>query len=67
MTQPILVTIRKGTGARGLRAILEEIMMDTMYELPNFEDIEACVVERGTVADRQKPALIEKKKMKKIA
>jgi len=59
--------IRKGTGARGLRAILEEIMMDTMYDLPNFEDVEACVVDRGTVLKRQVPELIEKKRMKKIA
>ncbi len=59
--------IRKGTGARGLRAILEEIMMDTMYDLPNFEDIESCVVERSTVLGREKPTLVEKRKIKKIA
>jgi ATP-dependent Clp protease ATP-binding subunit ClpX len=59
--------IRKGTGARGLRAILEEIMMDTMYDLPNFKDIESCVVERATVLGRAKPSLIEKDRMKEIA
>jgi ATP-dependent Clp protease ATP-binding subunit ClpX len=59
--------IRKGTGARGLRAILEDVMMDTMYDLPNFEDVEACLVSRNTIFGREKPTLVEKKRMKKIA
>ena len=59
--------IRKGTGARGLRAILEEIMMDTMYDLPDLEDTEVCVVSRDTVLRRQSPELISSRRMKKIA
>ena len=60
--------IRKGTGARGLRAILEEIMMDAMYEIPTLEDVEECVVDRETVLHRRQPTFIQKKnKVKKIA
>lgn len=60
--------LRKGTGARGLRAILEDVMMDTMYDLPANPDVEVCVVDRDTVVHRQLPQLIDKKKsIKKIA
>ena len=59
--------MQKGTGARGLRAIMEEIMMDAMYELPTMEDVEACVVEKDTVSHRAHPQFVYKKKVKKIA
>jgi len=60
--------IRKKTGARGLRALLEEIMMDTMYDLPTMEDVEGCVVKGPTVTRREKPEFIQKKSsVKKIA
>jgi ATP-dependent Clp protease ATP-binding subunit ClpX len=60
--------MRKGTGARGLRALLEEIMMDAMYEIPTTEDVEACVVDRETVTHRRPPTLFYKKnRVKKIA
>ncbi len=37
------------TGARGLRAIMESVMMDTMYEIPSDESIEACVITKEAV------------------
>ncbi len=59
---------RKKTGARGLRAILEEIMMDTMYDLPTMEEVETCVVTAQTVTKREKPEFIAKtSRVKKIA
>ena len=60
--------MRKDTGARGLRAILEELMMDSMYEIPTMEDVEECLVDRETVTHRRPPALSHKKsRVKKIA
>ncbi len=60
--------IHKKTGARGLRAIMEEVMMDTMYELPTMKDVEECVVEKETVIQRRQPVYLDKKsKLRKIA
>lgn len=41
--------IERKTGARGLRSILEDIMLETMYDLPSRDDIEKCVITRETV------------------
>ncbi len=49
--------MRRRTGARGLRSILEEIMLDTMYELPSRSDIQECLITEEVVTERQQPAL----------
>ena len=49
--------LRRKTGARGLRSILEEVMLDTMYELPSRHDIQECTITHDVVAKRQQPAL----------
>ena len=49
--------LRRKTGARGLRSILEEVMLDTMYELPSRNDIQECMITRDVVTERQQPAL----------
>ncbi len=60
--------IRKKTGARGLRALLEDLMMDTMYDLPTMEDVDTCVVKGSTVTRRERPEFTAKKSnVKKIA
>jgi ATP-dependent Clp protease ATP-binding subunit ClpX len=60
--------LQKGTGARGLRAILEETLMDTMYEIPTLTGVEECVVDRDTVLHRELPLFVDDKKQdKKIA
>ena len=46
------------TGARGLRAILEEIMLDVMYEIPSQKDIRECIIKEETVTRNEKPILI---------
>ncbi|MFP5327346.1 MAG: ATP-dependent Clp protease ATP-binding subunit ClpX, partial [Acidimicrobiia bacterium] len=48
----------RGTGARGLRAILEEILLEIMYDLPSRSDIGKCVVDRTVVLDRVNPTLV---------
>jgi len=52
--------LRRKTGARGLRSIMEEIMLDTMYELPSRNDVQECMVNEEAVARRQQPALLYK-------
>ena len=46
------------TGARGLRSIMESVMMDTMYEIPSDETIQACVVTKEAVEGRGAPLTI---------
>ena len=48
----------RGTGARGLRAILEEVLLDVMYDLPSRTDIGRCVIDRSVVLDRVHPTLV---------
>lgn len=52
--------LRRKTGARGLRSILEEVMLDTMYELPSRHDIQECTITDDVVTKRQQPALFFK-------
>mgnify|MGYP000940878920 CR=1 FL=1 len=50
--------ILRNTGARGLRAILEEIMLDVMFEIPSSTNIEKCIIKRETVENNSQPELI---------
>ena len=54
-------SVKRGTGARGLRSILENMMMDIMYDIPSRSDVEKCVITRETV-EGGKPKLVLKKK-----
>ncbi|MGA1061119.1 MAG: ATP-dependent Clp protease ATP-binding subunit ClpX [Ilumatobacteraceae bacterium] len=53
--------ILRGTGARGLRAILEEVLLQTMFELPGRSDIGRVVIDGDTVRDRVNPTLVPRK------
>ncbi|GMU39986.1 MAG: ATP-dependent Clp protease ATP-binding subunit ClpX [Chloroflexota bacterium] len=50
--------IAQKTGARGLRTVLEETLMEVMYEIPSRSDIKKCVVSAETVINRQRPLLL---------
>jgi ATP-dependent Clp protease ATP-binding subunit ClpX len=50
--------IARQTGARGLRAILEEVLLGVMYELPSRTDVNACIVDERVVRDRVEPRLV---------
>lgn len=50
--------IRRKTGARGLRSIVEDIMLDVMYELPRRDDIAKCVVTKEVVINRDEPIIV---------
>jgi len=54
--------LRRGTGARGLRAILEDIMLDVMYEIPSQPGIAECIINREVVVERTRPIIIYAKK-----
>ncbi|GAF10010.1 ATP-dependent Clp protease ATP-binding subunit ClpX [Paenibacillus pini JCM 16418] len=53
--------IKRNTGARGLRAIIEGIMLDVMYEVPSRDDIKDCIITEQVVQDRIVPELTVKK------
>lgn len=55
------------TGARGLRSIMENVMMDTMYQIPSDDTIEACVVTKGSVDGNGEPLTIHRNKFGKEA
>ena len=48
----------RGTGARGLRAILEEVLLSVMYDLPSRDDVEKVVIDRSVVLDKVNPTLV---------
>ena len=57
--------IERKTGARGLRSIIEETMLDIMYEIPCRDDIEKCLITKETVEKKGEPTLVlsDKKKI----
>ncbi len=55
------LAILRGTGARGLRAIMEEVLLHAMYELPGRDDVSKCVVNAEVVRDKVNPTLVPKK------
>ena len=50
----------RGTGARGLRAILEEVLLEVMYDIPSREDVGKCVLDASVVLERVNPTLVPK-------
>ena len=50
--------LHRGTGARGLRAILEEVLLGVMYDLPSRDDIAKCLVDEDVVVSKALPTLI---------
>ena len=50
--------IERKTGARGLRSIIENIMLDVMYELPSREELIECIITKETITRKVKPKLI---------
>ena len=50
--------ITRKTGARGLRSIIENIMLDVMYELPSLEEVTECVITKDSVLGQSNPILL---------
>jgi ATP-dependent Clp protease ATP-binding subunit ClpX len=52
------LALGRGTGARGLRAIMEEVLLEVMYEVPSRSDVGRCVVDERVVVSKSMPALL---------
>ena len=52
--------IKRKTGARGLRSIIEKVMLETMYEVPSDSSVQQCIVEAENIQKHTKPKLIHR-------
>jgi ATP-dependent Clp protease ATP-binding subunit ClpX len=59
--------LKRGTGARGLRAILEEVLLEVMYDLPSRTDVVKCVVDKEVVLRRVTPTLVTEDESRRSA
>jgi ATP-dependent Clp protease ATP-binding subunit ClpX len=50
--------MKKKTGARGLRSIMEKVMLDVMYEIPTLSNVKECVVSEEVIVNHERPILI---------
>ncbi len=57
--------IKRNTGARGLRAILEDIMLEVMYEIPSRNDITKCMITKDVIAKKEEPIMVTVDRKKK--
>src|SRR6056297_3382347 len=61
--------VKRNTGARGLRSIIESVMRDIMFEIPSRDDIKKCIVTRETISEGVRPKLVygesKRKRIKK--
>lgn len=57
--------LQRKTGARGLRSILEQSLIDTMFELPNINNVEKVVVDESTIEESKPPLLVYREAAKK--
>jgi ATP-dependent Clp protease ATP-binding subunit ClpX len=62
VTQVAREALKRGTGARGLRAILEEVMLDVMYDLPSIQGLTECVVTREVILGSERPVLVSEQR-----
>jgi len=53
--------IRRSSGARGLRTVMEDVMLDVMYDLPNTTDVEECVIDAEVINKEKELVLIQRK------
>ncbi len=56
--------IERKVGARGLRSIMENIMLDLMYSIPSMKDVRECIIDENVVNKKAKPTLIKKNREK---
>lgn len=54
------LSFKRKTGARGLRSIMEDCMMDVMYEVPSEDNVEKCIITKEAVEKKEKPQIIYK-------
>jgi ATP-dependent Clp protease ATP-binding subunit ClpX len=59
--------LKRGTGARGLRAILEEVLLEVMYDLPSRTDVVKCMVDKEVVLRKVAPTLVTEDESRRSA
>ena len=59
------LAFERKTGARGLRSIMEKVMMDVMYRIPSDDTIEECVITKGAVEGSSEPLVIHRETMRR--
>ena len=59
--------VRRNTGARALRAIIEDIMLDVMYDMPSRQDVSKCIVTREVVENHEAPLMVTAERGKRQA
>jgi len=62
----ITIAKKRKTGARGLRSVMEEVMMDIMFSIPSSKDVGSCKVTKNVVLKKGKPILKKRKKVKYV-
>ena len=50
--------MERKTGARGLRSILESVLLDTMYDIPSMEDVSKVVIDESVIRGESEPLLV---------
>jgi len=61
------LAIERKTGARGLRSILEQLLLDTMYDLPSLKNIEKVVINKAVIQGKKSPLLVYQDEIPKKA
>ncbi|MEO0072778.1 MAG: ATP-dependent Clp protease ATP-binding subunit ClpX [candidate division WOR-3 bacterium] len=61
------LALERKTGARGLRAIIEDALLDIMFELPSMKNVKECIITADTIIKKQEPIFIEKSYSRKKA
>ena len=61
------MAVKRETGARGLRSIMESFMQDLMFEVPSMEGVEKCIITKGVVLGTDEPCFVYKTDTKKAA
>ena len=59
------LALLRGTGARGLRAILEEVLLNVMYDVPSSDDVAQVIISAEVVKDAALPTLVPREKLAK--
>jgi len=58
------IAMERGTGARGLKSIIENALLETMFKLPSLKDVDEVIVDKGVVREGKEPVFIKRKKKK---
>jgi ATP-dependent Clp protease ATP-binding subunit ClpX len=56
------IAIKRGTGARALRSIMENIMIDIMYKIPSKENVSNCIITKEVVLEKKEPIYLNPNK-----